>query len=238
MNYQAHYDRLIEKYGTWEKPKDVYTERHRKLPGYLGGKYVKGNAFYMSARAHYIAHILWAKITNHGSAWCAVKQIGAELKRVNSRIYQSAKIIHSEHMRVLFTGDSNPAKRPDIKLKMSAAQKANPVWLGKSRPEHSARMAGERNPAYGKSEHAQGLVKYGKSIAGKTLEEIHGVSKGSELRASMKLARKHLNPVWVLKNYVCHVCLKNIRGCGNVSQHLSKTHGLNYAEFKTHYQGE
>ena len=37
MNYQRHYDLLIEKHGTWEKPKDGYVERHRKLPGCMGG---------------------------------------------------------------------------------------------------------------------------------------------------------------------------------------------------------
>lgn len=62
MNYQHHYDLLIEKYGAWEKPKGVYVERHRKLPGCMGGKYVKGNAFYMSARAHFTAHVLLTKI--------------------------------------------------------------------------------------------------------------------------------------------------------------------------------
>lgn len=62
MDYESHYDRLVEKYGTWEKPKGIYTERHRKVPGCLGGKYEKGNAFYMNARAHFVAHLMLAKI--------------------------------------------------------------------------------------------------------------------------------------------------------------------------------
>lgn len=82
MDYQIHYDRLVEKYGSWEKPKGVYTERHRKIPGCMGGKYVKGNAFYMSARAHYAAHLLLAKIyTREPGVWMAIAAMSGKHKR-------------------------------------------------------------------------------------------------------------------------------------------------------------
>lgn len=92
MNYQAVYDSLITKYGTWEKPKGVYTERHRKLPGWLGGKYVKGNAFYVPARVHFICHILLAKIYDSPSSWrTVVAMSGLPNIRRNSWWYASAK---------------------------------------------------------------------------------------------------------------------------------------------------
>ena len=34
MDYSKHYEALIAKHGTWEKPEGIYTERHRKLPGW------------------------------------------------------------------------------------------------------------------------------------------------------------------------------------------------------------
>ena len=92
MNYQRIYDNLIEKHGSWLKPKGVYTERHRKLPGYLDGKYVKGNAFYVSARVHYLAHLLWAKITDHEDAWLTVKLIRDVESGKTSRLYELAKL--------------------------------------------------------------------------------------------------------------------------------------------------
>ena len=92
MNYQFHYDRLLDKYGSWEKPAEGYTERHRKFPGYLGGKYVKGNAFFVSARAHYLAHLLWAKITNHEEAWLTVRLIRSVECGKTSKLYERAKL--------------------------------------------------------------------------------------------------------------------------------------------------
>jgi len=62
MNYQLIYDLLISRYGTWEKPAGVYTERHRKLPGCMGGGYVKGNAFYVPAQVHLLLHFILVKI--------------------------------------------------------------------------------------------------------------------------------------------------------------------------------
>jgi len=91
MNYQKHYDLLIEKYGSWLKPKDVYTERHRKLPGNVGGKYVEGNAFYMSARAHFVAHLLLAKITSRPEDWAAVKGMCEFRHKRSSRLYEVAR---------------------------------------------------------------------------------------------------------------------------------------------------
>lgn len=92
MDYQKHYELLLLKHGSWEKPKGVYTERHRKIPGYLGGKYVKGNAFYVSARVHYLAHVLWAKITEHEDAWLTVKLMRRLESGKTSKRYEEAKL--------------------------------------------------------------------------------------------------------------------------------------------------
>lgn len=92
MDYQIHYDRLVEKYGSWEKPKGVYTERHRKIPGCMGGKYVKGNAFYMSARAHYVSHLLLARIIDIPPLWNAIVSMGGVVRKTTSVSYERAKL--------------------------------------------------------------------------------------------------------------------------------------------------
>lgn len=92
MDYQKAYDNLITKYGTWEKPKNVYTERHRKVPGYVGGKYTYGNAFYVPARVHYLCHLLLAKFTGDPRAWNAVTLMSHKFIRANSKLYQIARI--------------------------------------------------------------------------------------------------------------------------------------------------
>lgn len=92
MNYSRIYDELISKYGSWTKPKEIYTERHRKVPGYLGGKYVHGNAFYVSARVHYLCHLLLAKITNDKEAWLTVRLIRSVASGKTTRLYERAKL--------------------------------------------------------------------------------------------------------------------------------------------------
>jgi hypothetical protein len=133
MNYAWHYEQLIKKHGSWKKPKTGYVERHRKLPGYLGGRYSEGNAFYMSARAHYIAHLLWAKITGHEKAWMAVKLMGAKLDRNNSKLYEVARTVQALYISELFSGENHPqfGKSPseETRKKMSEASKGKPKSL-------------------------------------------------------------------------------------------------------------
>lgn len=133
MNYRWHYDQLIQKYGSWKKPKTGYVERHRKRPGYLGGSYIEGNAFYMSARAHYVAHLLWAKITRHEKAWMAVKRMGANLGRNASKLYETAKVIQAAHLSKLFSGENHPQfgkpMSKETRKKLSDASKGKPKSL-------------------------------------------------------------------------------------------------------------
>lgn len=92
MDYKKAYLRLIEKHGALEKPKGIYTERHRKIPGWLGGKYIAGNAFYLSGRAHFIAHLLLAKIHNTPPAWKTVVMMsGGSGGKRNSWWYKTAR---------------------------------------------------------------------------------------------------------------------------------------------------
>ena len=113
MDYQKHYDRLITKYGSWEKPKGAYVERHRKLPKCMGGAYVKGNAFYMSARAHYVAHLLLAKIhPKEPGLWTTVYFMNCLRRRKGSRMYQAAKVMFSAQQIIIGkrVGASNYAR--------------------------------------------------------------------------------------------------------------------------------
>ena len=144
MNYDKVYEKLIANHGSWLKQKGVYTERHRKLPGYLGGKYVKGNAFYVSARVHYLCHLLWAKATNDGPAWCAVKFMGEILRRHGSKMYQKAKI---EHARI--TGERTKGKRYGLGYKHVESFKTrllgNKFALGYTHSEETKRKISEAN---------------------------------------------------------------------------------------------
>lgn len=61
MNYQFHYNKLMER-APKKKPTSGYYERHRIIPGCLGGKYVIGNIAWLTPEEHFIAHQLLVKI--------------------------------------------------------------------------------------------------------------------------------------------------------------------------------
>lgn len=64
MNYQKHYDLLIEKARNRLEKTD-YTERHHIIPKCIGGTNKKENLVDLTAEEHYIAHMLLAKIYSH-----------------------------------------------------------------------------------------------------------------------------------------------------------------------------
>jgi hypothetical protein len=189
----------------------------------MDGKYVKGNAFYVPARVHYVCHILLAKMYG-GKNWHSVKQMGAKVGRQTSKMYEVARRIHASNMSIVMTGENNPAKRPEVRKIMSEKQKANPVFLGKTRPDHSEAMRGINNPMFGKTAHTYGIVKHSAESMGKSLEEIHGLEKGIALRSKMKSAQKNVDPVWARSTCICDVCGKSIVGKGNLKQHVTAHH--------------
>ena len=61
MDYQNHYNKLMER-APKKRPKGVYLERHRIIPGCMGGKYIFNNIAFLTPEEHYVAHQLLVKI--------------------------------------------------------------------------------------------------------------------------------------------------------------------------------
>ena len=60
MNYQRHYDKLIETRKNRARENSVYYEKHHVIPSSLGGKNEYENLVYLTAKEHFIAHrLLW-----------------------------------------------------------------------------------------------------------------------------------------------------------------------------------
>ena len=53
MNYEAHYERLIER-GRLRGQRIGYMERHHIVPRCLGGKDEEENLVWLTAREHYV----------------------------------------------------------------------------------------------------------------------------------------------------------------------------------------
>ncbi len=88
MNYQAHYDRLIERARLRPKPA-VYCENHHIVPKCLGGSDEDINLVMLTAPEHYVAHQLLVKLnpTHYGISYAATR-----MTEFNDRLIRSNKL--------------------------------------------------------------------------------------------------------------------------------------------------
>ena len=98
MNYQKIYDALIAK----AQARNVlyeYKEAHHIVPRCMGGTNLSSNLVDLTAREHFIAHLLLAHIYNNSKLWVAVIMMkGKKGRYVNSRLYEIAKKHRSKFM--------------------------------------------------------------------------------------------------------------------------------------------
>lgn len=121
MRYDKHYDALITKAQNRDKPLG-YVERHHVVPRSMGGKDTSDNLVWLTAREHFVAHVLLAKM-HGGSQWFAVMMFAAGEKRtINSRLYEAAKKHHAVWMAENYSGRKLPEKH---RAAISKAMKGN-----------------------------------------------------------------------------------------------------------------
>ena len=179
MNYQKIYSQLIEraKIRNYKKLKKedknyIYLETHHILPRSLGGKDTKENLVNLTAREHFLAHLLYEKISKdiygknsiqHNAMITALNLMASENKngiRISSRTYSYVKQQFAEVQRKRMSGSNNPMYGRSIKEFMTEEQidnwhqkhqGKNHQFYGKKRPQHSKQMSGSNNPMYGRS---------------------------------------------------------------------------------------
>ena len=163
MNYDAIYQRLINSArcrGLDKKVLQGYFEKHHILPKCMGGDDSYDNLVLLTGREHFIAHKLLCKLyPDNRSLFFALYQMSISHTnrgyRVTSREYQLLKSSFSLQQ----SGENNPAKSPEVRLKMSAAKKGKPsTFKGKKMSDYSRKKlsnsqkgkhVGERNNMYG-----------------------------------------------------------------------------------------
>ena len=96
MNYKRLYDDLIE-YRKSNPITEGYIENHHILPRSLGGKDTKDNIISLTAREHYIAHLLLARFNPCRQTTCAILMMQCGSKNQNrpnirnNRMYEWAR---------------------------------------------------------------------------------------------------------------------------------------------------
>lgn len=152
MNYQTVYNNLIEK-ARQRNGVNGYSEQHHIIPRSVGGTDDSNNLVQLTAREHFIAHLLLAKI--HGgalifAAYAMCHQYNKYQKRtykINSHIYntlkkEAAKIL-SEKAKHRFSGVPKTAEHKE-KIRNALVGKTNSHLGEKKSQLHKNKIVASR----------------------------------------------------------------------------------------------
>lgn len=151
MNYKKHYDLLIE--NSINRNIEGYVEKHHIIPKSLGGSDDKENLVKLSAREHFIAHLLLAKIYG-GGMWLAIKLMSCDGKH-NNRSYEWVRIKCVKYLSLIGStkiGELNNfygKSHSEESLQKIRDKRANQVF-SKETIEKFRQRTGEKNSFFGK----------------------------------------------------------------------------------------
>jgi len=143
--YYNYYNNLINK--AKNRLLDCYTEKHHIIPKSIGGNDSLENLVSLTAREHFIAHLLLTKITLGknklkmiNAVFCMVNMNNT---KINSKTYEKLKNGHS-----MFMKENNPAFSKETREKIGKTlkeyYKTNKVpFQGKKHSEKSKKLISE-----------------------------------------------------------------------------------------------
>ena len=144
--YYKYYNNLIHR--AKNRLLDCYCEKHHIIPKSIGGSDDKDNLVYLTAKEHFIAHLLLTKITLGknkskmlNAIFCMINMNGT---KVNSKTYEKLKNEYS-----LFMQENNPVFLKETKEKISNTlkeyYKSNKIpFEGKKHSEESKKLISEK----------------------------------------------------------------------------------------------
>lgn len=164
MNHKEIYNRIIENRKQQPLSTDEYGENHHIIPKSEGGSDDKSNLVKLTAREHYICHLLLAKIYNDSKMYAAVLFMQCKSEdhkrgfRFNSHLYAKMRLAYSNSIsgeKHWLYGKSpwNKGKTncysEETRLKISNTLKGRKI-SDKRKYELREAWLGENNPNYGK----------------------------------------------------------------------------------------
>lgn len=162
--------------------KDVYGEVHHIIPKSEGGDNSQENLVRLSAREHYIAHLLLAKIYKDRNMYCAINMMRRvrDMFHFNSHLYSKMKerysTIVSDRMKGMVRRRGYHLS-DEVKKKISQANKGKVRTL-----EMKERMSLERK--------GKPSAKKGTHLSESQKEKLRGRKHTEEARIKMSLAKK------------------------------------------------
>jgi hypothetical protein len=175
------------------------------------GKYYIGSHNKPSAGSTYMGSgLIWRKALEKYGPDSFDKEIlyeGDFYRQEEERILKeldAANDPQSYNMKNESLGGSFPGEKNGMfgkKLTDAEKYKCGSAFRGKNRPDHSEKMKGEGNPAFGKNDHSWAIVSLAKSNIGKTLEEIYGNEKALQIRSKLSesqigISKPHLSVMY------------------------------------------
>lgn len=164
MDYQKHYEQLIAKHGSQDKP-EGYSERHHILPDSMGGSDDASNLAYLSAKAHFVAHhLLWRWHRNRSMAYAFSMMCNIDPSKGKGR-YKPSATVYAEAKRAASETRKGWNPSPETRQRMSEGHpdtlseshsKAISVALTGLKRSKAACLAlskskvGDKNPMFGK----------------------------------------------------------------------------------------
>lgn len=149
MNYEKLYDNLIEKAKIREILEGYY-EKHHIIPKCLGGSNSKDNLVKLTAREHFIAHLLLMKIfpSNHKLTYAAhVMGKSFRKKGGKSKLFEAIRKYYSKASSEYLKGKP---RSEETKAKLRLWKGSKHHFFGKTREEFSKRISGKNNPMFGR----------------------------------------------------------------------------------------
>ena len=194
MDYQKIYNQLIQKRLTDSlSKKDCYCETHHIIPLSEGGSDTKDNKVNLSAREHYIAHLLLAKIYDDFKMYSAITymQTGRHKDRnfkYNNRLFGKMREEFgkksSERMKGRFVGEKSPMYgkhlSEETKRKLSEAKRGQQSW-----------MKGKHHTAEAKAKIS--AVRKGKKLKPLSDEHKKAISEGNKGRKCANKGKRWVN---------------------------------------------
>lgn len=118
-----------------------YVERHRIVPGCMGGKYEDGNISWLTPEEHFLAHVLLVAIhRDNNKLIYAVRRMDGGLE--NSR--RKKRLLYGWLKRVFSKTQSTRIITEETRKKMSEGVKKRPTVTEETRKKMSERRTGKR----------------------------------------------------------------------------------------------
>ena len=214
MDYKRIYDLIIHRAqqedserALAKKNKTAYFEHHHIVPRCMGGRGIKENMVWLTAREHFVCHHLlwkWALktltdegiIAKLGYAFVCMSRVSAEQERIQytSYQYEAMRKAHSLAASVTSSGERNgfygKTHTQETRDKISKANTGNKIWgkLTEERRQNFLAMA--RAP---KSE------EHRRKIGRKGVINLRNIHTGEIIRVP-KTDPRYGSPDWVFQN--------------------------------------